>query len=829
DLPSGPAKVIQSYVSRLRAVTGPDLVVTKRPGYLLAIEPDVVDAVRFAEMVANGRTAAEAGAHVAAVGRLDLAEQQWRGEAFSDLPDLPYVRQERTRLRDLRVTARELAVGARLAGGEASGDSQPIVAELEALLSVHPLREQLWAYLVQAHYRAGRQAEALAAYQRARSVLISELGMEPGPLLRDAELAVLRQEPPEPQTPPPPLPAELLTQNAMPLVGRDTIVAALRGLLDEAAFGEPQGALLCGAPGAGKTRLLAEFARVAADRGAAIGWLRPGEHAGFFGDIDRYTVYLLDDADRLGEAYVAQLAKRWRELRGPVILVATAVEPVPLGLQQLDVPPLTAADVTAVVRQYAPHEAGEEVDRFAEGLETETFAVVHERAAAWAVERAVTQVGAGVATLTVPADQARQARAQLLAGISDLIRLRQARAGGLKPTNDCPYPGLGRFETDDAAYFHGRDRAIADLITRVAATEPGGVIAVVGPSGSGKSSLVRAGLLAALADGVLPGSADWRVQVHEPSRSTPDGPADLVVIDQFEEVFTVLGPAARARYTEKMAATARIVITLRSDYLATVSEDIVYGPMVAGNPVLMAQPSRAELADMVYGPAAAAGLEIEPGLVEDIVADLGAQRHLPLLCTALAGLWRARQGTTLTREALREQGGMASAVERLGESAYAAMDLEQQQAAHRMLLRLTDVDPESGPIRRPERRGDLLDVGAAGAPEALEILVTHRLVVADGERVEIAHEALLRHWPRLSDWLHADAAGRQLRQQMIDAADRWRLGGGEPADLYRGARLAAAREWAADHGDELTPAEHEFLATSITHAERGQRRLRLLT
>jgi DNA-binding SARP family transcriptional activator/WD40 repeat protein len=817
DLPGGPEKAIRSYVSRLRSAVGPDLVVTQRPGYKLAIEPDRIDAVRFARLVASGRSAAEAGAHVAAVRRLDRAEQDWRGDPYADLPDMPYVRRERTRLSELRVAAREHAIGAQLAG---EFEAEPVVAELEALLAAYPLREQLWAHLVIAHYRAGRQAEALASYQRARSVLIRDLGIDPGRLLREAERRVLRQEPADK----PMIPAELAIHNGAPFVGRDAALSTLTDLLDEAAFGTPQGVLVRAGRGTGKTRLLTELARVAIARGATVRYSRG---SGVLARSDGYTVYVLDDADRLTEAEAQELARRWRELRsGPVVVVATAASPVALGLPELELAPLTSVDITSLVRLYAPHEPAEDVAEFASALADVEVAAVHERAAAWAVDRAVAQVGTGVATLTIPADEARQARAQVLAGVSDLARLRRASS----PSSDrCPYPGLGRFEADDAAYFHGRDRAIAELLARVAATEPGGMVTVIGPSGSGKSSLVRAGLLAALADGALPGSADWQVQVHEPSRSMPDGAADLIVIDQFEEVFTVLDPAARSAYAEALHTTARLVITLRSDYLTAVSDDPGVSAVAAGSPVLMARPSSAELADMVRGPAGAAGLAVEPGLVEDIVADLGDQRHLPLLCTALAGLWRARTDDTLTRTALQEQGGVAGAVERLGEQAYAVMDAEQQAAAHRMLVRLTDLDPEVGPIRRPEQRRDLLAVGGDGAAKALAVLVAHGLVVADGDRIEITHEALLRHWPRLSNWLHADAAGRQLRRNMIHAAEQWHRGGHEPGDLYRGARLAAAREWAAGHDTELTPAEHEFLSTSITYAERGQRRLRLLT
>ena len=246
--PPGAAKTLRSYVSRLRALLGPDAdLVARGGGYVIAAPGELVDAGRFERLVAAGQAALSDGAAAVAAGRFREALALWRGQALADVSDVEALALEGARLEELRLAAVEGRAEADLALGRHA----EVTAELERLVAEHPLRERLWRLLVLALYRGERQADALAAYRRARAVLADELGLEPGEELRRLEQAVLRQE--VPAAPPPArhnLPAPLTS-----FVGREQELAALAGLAGEARL-----ITLTGTGGAGKTRLALEFA-----------------------------------------------------------------------------------------------------------------------------------------------------------------------------------------------------------------------------------------------------------------------------------------------------------------------------------------------------------------------------------------------------------------------------------------------------------------------------------------------------------------------------------------------------------------------------------------
>src|SRR5215475_237084 len=175
--PTGPEKAVQSYMSRLRRALGDhaDVVVTRRPGYVLDVDPAGVDAVVFERLVGEGLRAASVGAFVVAARHLRDAEALWRGDAYQDFQDVPFAVRERGRLAEMRIDAREAAIAAELAGSPRLAGESGLIEELEGLVARHPLRERLWAHLVVALYRVGRQADALAAYQRARDTLVEEV------------------------------------------------------------------------------------------------------------------------------------------------------------------------------------------------------------------------------------------------------------------------------------------------------------------------------------------------------------------------------------------------------------------------------------------------------------------------------------------------------------------------------------------------------------------------------------------------------------------------------------------------------------------------------
>jgi hypothetical protein len=234
-------------------------------------------------------------------------------------------------------------------------------------------------------------------------------------------------------------------------------------------------------------------------------------------------------------------------------------------------------------------------------------------------------------------------------------------------------------------------------------------------------------------------------------------------------------------------------------------------------------------------PSRKAGLSVEPALVDSLVADVVDEPGgLPLLSTALVELWQHRDGRTLRLETYRESGGVRGAVARIAEEAYEGFTPDQQQAARRILLRLASMDGDDAVRRRAPLSELELDTNE-DATRVVSVLTESRLVTVSEDALEVAHEALLREWPRLSQWLEEDAEGRRLHGHVIRAAREWDDAARDPAELYRGARLAAALDWAGDHAAELNELESEFVSESQALADaesqrirRTNRRLRLL-
>ena len=387
----------------------------------------------------------------------------------------------------------------------------------------------------------------------------------------------------------------------------------------------------------------------------------------------------------------------------------------------------------------------------------------------------------------------------------------------------CPYKGLARYEPSDAPLFHGREELVARLCARLVDTT---FVAVVGPSGAGKSSLVRAGLLPALAAGVLPGLADAQQHLLVPGGPLPvlDGSA-VVVVDQFEEVFAAItDDVARQRYLDDLTALAarpdtRIVVVLRGDFVGACAAHAGLARLLGDGTVLVGPMRPEEIRRAVEQPARQVGLHAEPALVDAIVSDMqDAPGALPLMSTALVEVWQGRSGGTLTAAAYHRAGGVPGALARLGEAALARLDEPAKAAARRILLRLAETGEGGVLVRRRVPRRELGDDPATA--RALHELVNRRLLTAGDTGVEVTHEALLTHWPRLAGWLAEDEQGRALRRHLAPAAAEWDVAGRPDTELYRGARLASALDWAGDRLAELTDVERDFLAASRDYADR---------
>ncbi|MFD7586494.1 helix-turn-helix domain-containing protein [Kitasatospora sp. NPDC059811] len=422
---------------------------------------------------------------------------------------------------------------------------------------------------------------------------------------------------------------------------------------------------------------------------------------------------------------------------------------------------------------------------------------------------------------------------------------------------DAPYRGLARFEPGDRERFFGRDRLVADLLALVDSHR---LVAVVGASGSGKSSLLRAGLIPALRDrgATGPGPAAIRILTPGPrpasdhaalmafGNSTGD---TVLVVDQFEEAFTLCTePAERAAFLDLLLAACepdsrlRVVMSVRADFFGRCADHHGLAVALREATLLVGPMGPAELREAIVKPAAGAGLIVERALTSRIIEEVdGAPGGLPLLSHALLETWRNRKGRALTEAAYEAAGGVHGAIARTAERAYNRLTPQQAVIARRILLRLVTPGDGAQDTGRPANRSELESLGAvggdAGTASVLEGLARARLVTLDGDTVRLAHEALINCWPRLNAWVE-DARDRLRHHlRLTEAAKSWEDLGHDPGALYRGTRLAAAEAAfaAGEHRDDLTPLELEFLTAGLTardqeHREttRSTRRLRTL-
>ncbi|MEV6851210.1 NACHT and WD repeat domain-containing protein [Actinoplanes sp. NPDC051411] len=446
-----------------------------------------------------------------------------------------------------------------------------------------------------------------------------------------------------------------------------------------------------------------------------------------------------------------------------------------------------------------------------------------------------------------------------------------------------PYRDLQPFREDDAELFYGRETLTAQLLAtagyRVADPRP---VLVLGPSGSGKSSLLRAGLLAAAqrdgleapdrriwprtlpvlipgghpvqALGALiapgePGAARRLLDAPEVAAQLVDGlPAGdpgrpaLLVIDQLEELFTLGADEhepERAAFVRAIAAVAApradgtpraiVVAALRADFYGRALEHPELAELFSGPQVVVTAMRSDDLRRAIEEPARRSGLTLGDGLVELLLHELGAYRpqgpepgSLPLLSHVLWETWDRREGRTLTVRGYRDSGGLGGAVAQTADATYDALDEPGREAARRMLLRLVRVGDDTADTARSHTHEGLLDgLDPATAERALRGLVAARLVTVDEDVVRISHEALLQLWPRLRRWIDDDRAVLVAQRQLAEAARTWAREGRHRPDLYGGPRLAGARQTFTGHRREtLTVVEQEFLEASIRAAWR---------
>jgi len=589
DLPASWAKVVHGCIARLRKRLGAAAIESGAAGYRLRVTETEVDSRRFEWLFERARVALAGGDPERTSHLVREALDLWRGQALSDLEEWEPGRVEAARLDGLRMDADELCIEAATRAGRA----RDVLDGARALVAEAPFRERRWALLAIALHQAGRQAEALAALKRARTMLVDELGLDPGRQLVELEEQLLRQDP--------------------------------------------------------------------------------------------------------------------------------ALDPV--------------------------------------------------------LSREV--------------------------------------------SGTCPYPGLLPYDAADADSFFGREADVAACLRKLRDWR---VVAVVGPSGIGKSSLVRAGVVASLVRSHTP------VLVTTPSDRPTESLLALksrgrqtLVVDQAEEAVTACVDAdERARYfaalAAHVAAGGSLVLSLRTDHLGDLAPYPDVARLVEDGLHLLGPMGEPDLRSAIEGPARRAGLRLEPGLVDLLVREVeGEPAPLPLLSHVLRETWERREGPTLTVDGYRATGGIRSAVAQSAERLYDAMDPDQRGRLRTLLLRLVMPTEDGDPVRARVPRSK---VAADDEHERLmEQLVKARLVSIDGESVQIAHEALVRVWPRLRGWLDDDVDGQRLFRHLAGAADAWDAMGRPESELYRGARLARTLEWRERADPDLNDTETAFLDASAALAK----------
>ena len=895
--PGRPRKTVQVYVANLRKVLGGENapIESATGGYLLRTGVATVDAVDFEEAVSATASMSddEAGE---AVERLSAALALWNGPPYADLGESAALTGEITRLNELRLVALERRIEASLA----MGFHREVLSELDTLTTDHPYREQFTALRMLALYRSGRQVEALRAYQRTRLVLGEELGIDPSPEVQALEQAILSQDS-SLDAPKIPVPAP-----STPVAEPRADAGSIRGYELREQLAETEDAALWRAyqPATGREVMLRIFGPEVANAPSFVKRF----------ELDTQRVAQLE------HPHLVSIYDFWRDPAGahvvmPLFRGGTLAGSLDRGRWKLSAALRMVDQVgsaLAALHRHGLRHGSLGPDCVFLDADSNAYladAGIIERASATADPPGGSEPApsasdlvdlAALLSLTVAPGEMPSELAGVLdqphdhARVEEFLRaVRQATgsdavgvASELEPARLAarnPYKGLRAFQETDAADFFGREVLVSRLVETVA-DRP--LTAVVGSSGSGKSSVVKAGLIPAVKGGALDG--DWvvaqmfpgtfpfeelesalsRVAVDRPDglmadlvaddrgmlrvikRVLPDdGTGLLLVIDQFEELFSLTPDEdTRALFLDNLVtlgsdarSRVRVVVTMRADFFDRPLDYPEFGEVLQRGLVTVAMPDQDSLALMVSQPARQAGLELEPGLVTEVVRDVMEQPGgLPLMQYALTELAERSDGRTLTSAGYRESGGVLGALGQRAEEIYQGLQPSARQVAERIFLRLVTVDENADDTRRRIRRTELnalgLDRDAVDA--VLQEFGSFRLLSFDhdpttrGPTVEVAHEALIREWPRLRSWVDDQREDLLLERRLREAVVEWDGSGRDPGYLLRGARLAQYETWAGTGPAQATDDERQLIADSRAAAdaerEAEQRRVRRL-
>jgi WD40 repeat protein/DNA-binding SARP family transcriptional activator/class 3 adenylate cyclase len=856
--PEKARNIIQVYVSHLRKALGHDRIEWRTPGYSLRIDPSELEAAQFEALLRDAKKALPVDPNVA-LGTLEHALALWRGPALAGMADQPSLMAAATRLDNLRLGAQE----ARIEALQAIGAQSRAIGELEVLLADHPLREKLWGLLMLAFYREGRQADALATFQRAREILASELGVDPSPDLVRLHERVLRQDP-----------------------GLDLRGEPLRGyrLLEKIDDG-PTGAVFHAIqPRVERDVVVKIFHQdIAADPAFVRRFEQEAQAVAALEHPHVAPIY--DYWREPGRAYIVS-----RYLRGGSLL---ALEERGESLEEDRAVRFVEQVASALAFAHRQGVAHGNVGPSSVRFDGEGNAYLGEF---------VVGVGPGPDPASDVRELARLARRWLGDGMPTSLGelCERAEVGTKVPGADAfsgavraalegtaiarapradlrnPYKGLRAFTEADVRDFFGRGELTQRLVARLREEGLGSrLLAVVGPSGSGKSSVVRAGVVPEIRHGALgdperlfiaemsPGAhpmerleaALLRIAVR-PAPRLPDvldsGPrgllqaVDLVapagaevvlVVDQFEETFNEWADEReREQFLESLRVAGvdpesrlRVVLTLRADFYDRPLTYPRFGELLAARSEAVPPLTPDELEQAIRKPAEQVGVSPEPGLVAEMIAEVAHQPGaLPLVQYALTELFERREDDRMLLEAHRELGGVAGALSARADRILEARGPEGARAIKQVFLRLVTLGEGTQDTRRrlPRSELDALEVGSEAIDAVLDAFGRHRFLTFDRDpatrepTVEIAHEALLTSWGRLRDWI--DEAREDLRHErrLARAAGEWRGADRDPSFLMRGARLEQVAAWGAATDLAIGQPERAYLKASLDQRDR---------
>ena len=898
--PAAARGTLQAYVSNLRKALGPARIEGRTGGYVLHVDPVEVDSNRFEQLVHDARK--RAGDPQRSSALLHQALGLWRGAPFGDLADEEMLRLEGVRLEELRMQALE----ERLVVDLEVGAHNELVGELEGLVRTHPLRERLWAHLMLALYRAGRQGEALETFMRMRQVLAEQLGIDPSPELRALHERILRQD-------------ETLEVRGRPLRGY-----RLLERLGEGTFG-----------------VVFRARQPQLDRHVAVKVIHPrlASDVEFVRRFEREARLIA----RLEHPHIAPLYDYWRDADGAYLVTRLLRGSLQHAIRESGALSVDAA--ARVVEQIAlalvaAHRQGVVHGNIKPGnvlLDEDGTAYVADFGIA--TDLLIARVTAA-GSLTPLHLSPEQRRGELATPSSDIFGLatlvREMLSGAEPPPNGRPrslptagpgsspgvddvlarataedpedrfedvssfwsafrsalgeqvvapvlvaagdihnpYKGLRAFEEADAQDLFGRDKPVADMVARLKESSADArLLVVVGPSGSGKSSQVAAGLLPKLRQGVVSGSDRWFYAAMTPgvdpvgelalaldavavqpitgtadlrgdgglvravtSILPGDGSELLLVIDQLEELFTIT-PDEQSRSDFLSALTAavlepdsplRVVAILRADFYDRPLQHPRFGPLLARRTEAVAPFSPEELEQVISKPASRVGRQVDAALVAEMIGDVAREpAALPLLQYALTEVFEHRSDGAMTLEAYREIGGMSGAVARRAEELFAELDGEGKEACRQIFLRLVTLGEGSEDTRRRVLRSELdaLEIRREAVEAVLDGFGRARLLSFDrdpttrGPSIEAAHEALLRVWARLRGWVEDARDDVRTHRRILAAAEEWESSARDESFLLRGTRLQDLSRWATETRVAPGHLEREYLAASVEHHE----------